>query len=93
MTEITAGEVNTTAWWITLGAGLIIAIVVTALLHLLLRAVHQVERNVVTLWDTATTVAQNTATTWMLRETAHIMDALKLELERHDRLLSERDGK
>lgn len=79
-----------TLWWITLAAGLVVAIVVLVLLHALLNAVNKVERNVITLWETAATVAQNTATTWMLGEEHVALDELRSELLRHDRLLSDR---
>jgi hypothetical protein len=75
-------------WWITLGVGLVVAVVVVLLLQLLLRAVERIERNVSELWQTATTVARNTATTWLLGETAAALDDLKTEALRHDRLLT-----
>ena len=75
-------------WWITLGLGLLVAAVVVILLHLLLRAVERIERNVIALWQTATTVARNTATTWLLGETAAALDQLKAEALRHDALLA-----
>lgn len=75
-------------WWVTLGVGLVVAVVVVILLQLLLNAVGAVERNVITLWDTATTVARNTATTWQLDSTGDQLDAIKAEALRHDALLS-----
>jgi hypothetical protein len=75
-------------WWVTLGVGLVVAIVVVVLLQTLLNAVRRVERSVLTLWETATTVARNTATTWMLNETAEALDDIKAEAVRHDRLLT-----
>lgn len=77
-------------WWITLGVGLVVAAVVVLLLQLLLRAVERIERNVIVLWQTATTVARNTATTWQLDETATALDQLKAEALRHDALLAAR---
>ncbi|MQA61963.1 MAG: hypothetical protein GEU86_10780 [Actinophytocola sp.] len=75
-------------WWVTLGIGLVVAVVVVVLLQLLLNAVGKVERNVITLWDTATTVARNTATTWQLDSTGDQLDRIKAEALRHDALLS-----
>lgn len=75
-------------WWVTLGVGLVVAAVVVLLLHLLLRAVERIEHNVVALWQTATTVARNTATSWLLGETAATLEELKTEASRHDRLLT-----
>ena len=75
-------------WWITLGIGLVVAAVVVILLQLLLRAVERIERNVAVLWQTATTVARNTATTWLLGQTADALDEIKAEALRHDALLA-----
>lgn len=77
-------------WWITLGVGLVVAAVVVLLLQLLLRAVERIERNVIVLWQTATTVARNTATTWLLGETATALAQLKAEALRHDALFAAR---
>jgi hypothetical protein len=75
-------------WWITLGVGLVVAAVVTLLLHLLLGAVKRIERNVTVLWQTATTVARNTATSWQLGTTAQTLEEIKAEALRHDALLT-----
>jgi hypothetical protein len=75
-------------WWITLGVGLVVALVVVALLQLLLGAVLRIERNVVELWQTATTVARNTATTWLLGGTAATLEEIQAEALRHDALLA-----
>jgi hypothetical protein len=77
-----------TIWWVTLALGAIVALVVLALLHLLRRAVARIERNAEVLWQTATTVARNTATTWLLEETAETVEEIKKEALRHDALLS-----
>jgi HAMP domain-containing protein len=77
-----------TFWWATLGTGLIVAIVVVILLHALLIAVRQIEDNVKVLWQTATTVARNTATSWLLGNTADGLGQLKAEALRHDAMLS-----
>ncbi len=76
-------------WWVTVWLGLIVAIVVVILLQFLLIAVKEIEANVKVLWQTATTVARNTATSWMLDDTADGLEELKAEALRHDALLSE----
>ena len=81
-----------TIWWVTLGVGLVVAIVVVVLLQILLNTVKLIDRNVKTLWETATTVARNTATTWLLGETGDTLDEIKVEALRHDELLSKRGG-
>lgn len=87
MTRALADDTQT-LWWITLGIGLVVAVVVVVLLQLLLNAVDKVERTVITLWDTATTVARNTATSWQLGSTGDQLDRIKAEALRHDALLS-----
>lgn len=77
-----------TLWWITLGIGLVVALVVVFLLHTLLREVRRIDTNVKTLWGTATMVARNTATTWLLNETAEGLEAIKAEALKHDELLT-----
>ncbi len=74
--------------WIAVAAGLVVALVVTLLLQLLLNAVNRIERDVIELWQTATSVARNTATSWQLDETAEALDGIKAEAGRHDALLS-----
>lgn len=76
-------------WWITLAVGLVVALVVTFLLHTLLLAVRRIDSNVKTLWQTATTVARNTATTWQLGQTAQALEEIKAEALEHDRFLNE----
>ncbi|MFP5299001.1 MAG: hypothetical protein ACLGHL_08450 [Actinomycetota bacterium] len=76
-------------WWITLGVGLVVALVVTFLLHTLLRAVRRIDTNVKDLWQTATTVARNTATTWQLGQTANALEEIKSEALEHDKFLNE----
>lgn len=82
-----APEVQT-IWWVTLAIGAVVALAVLALLHLLFLSVRRVERNLGTLWQTATTVAQNTATTWLIGMTAETVEEIKQEALRHDALLS-----
>jgi hypothetical protein len=76
-----------TIWWVTLGVGLVVALVVVVLLHLLLNAVKEVERNVISLWETATTVARNTATSWLLGQTGDGLEQIKNEALKHDEFL------
>lgn len=80
-------------WWLTLAVGLVVALVVTFLLHTLLTAVKRIDRNVKVLWQTATTVARNTATTWQLTQTAAALEEIKAEALEHDRFLTEVDSR
>jgi hypothetical protein len=74
---------NQTLWWITLGVGLVVALVVTALLEALRRTVVSVRDAVETLWTMGTRVAQNTSTTYVLDTTKELGGELLAELERH----------
>lgn len=77
-------------WWLSLGIALFVVVpVVVLLLHRLLRTVDRAEKSVIALWNTATTVARNTATTWQLGGTAEALDALKAEALRHNALLDQ----
>lgn len=77
-----------TLWWVTLGIGLVVPIVVVVLLQTLLKAVKRIDEDVAELWATATTVARNTATTWQLGDTGDALEDLKAEALLHDELLS-----
>lgn len=79
---------DTELWWLTLILGLVVAVVAWILLHILFRAVKRIDRNVRGAWDTATRLAANTATTWMLAATPKAVRSLGQELERHDRFVS-----
>ena len=77
-----------TLWWITLGAGLVVAIVAVVLLQTFLNQVKRVERGAEAIWESAKPVARNTATTWMLTQTTVRLDRLTEEALRHDALLA-----
>ncbi|MGH1491435.1 MAG: hypothetical protein ACRBK7_18895 [Acidimicrobiales bacterium] len=81
-----------TLWWITLAAGLVVAVVAIVLLQLFLNQVRRVERGSLEVWETATTVARNTATTWMLAQTPVRLDRLTEEALRHDAFLKQALG-
>lgn len=75
-------------WWLALGLALFVVVpVVVFLLHRLLRTVDRVHNSVVALWNAATPVARNTATSWQLGGTGDALEALKAEALRHDALL------
>lgn len=83
-------ETQVQAFWLaTLGVGLVVALVVVMLLQILLAGVIKIEQNVKVLWQTATTVARNTATSWMLNNTADELEELKAEALQHDAMLSD----
>lgn len=86
-------EEHVTIWWTTLGLGLVVIIAVIVLLSLLVALVKDVDVNVREVWDTATRVAANTATTWMLQQTASRAEDLGNEVQRHIDLLSGAGGR
>ena len=75
------------AWWLTLGLGLVVAIVAVVLLEIFYRKVRQVEAGAEAIWQMGKQVARNTATTWMLSQTPERLDRLTDEALRHDAFL------
>ena len=78
-----------TMWWITLGIGLVVILVVITLLTLLVRLVQDIDTGVFGVWEMAKRLAANTATTWMLVQTAAAVDDIKEEALIHDQFLSQ----
>ena len=68
------------AWWSTLAAGLVVAVVVWALLEQLRRSVLDVEREVEGVWATGKRLAQNTQAAHMLNAVAHSTGELTDEI-------------
>ena len=68
------------AWWSTLAAGLVVAVVVWALLERLRRSVLDVEREVEGVWATGKRLAQNTQAAHMLNTVAHKAGELSEEI-------------
>jgi hypothetical protein len=75
-----------TFWWITLGLGAVVISAVILLLSLLITFVDDIDKNVREAWDTATRVAQNTATTWMLNQAGSLTADLRQETRKHAEL-------
>ncbi|MEO7398334.1 MAG: hypothetical protein ABIW84_07210 [Ilumatobacteraceae bacterium] len=79
---------STNAYWaISLGLGLVVAVVLVVLLQLFLNQVRRIERGSGAVWASGKMVARNTATTWMLGVTSKKLDALTAEALRHDAFL------
>ena len=57
------------AWWVALGVGLVVSLVVWFLLEWLRRTVLAVDAGVTAVWTMGKRVAQNTATTHVLLKT------------------------
>lgn len=71
------------AWWIALGLGLVVALVVWALLETLRRTVAEIEAGVTAIWTMGKRVAQNTQTTYLLGTTRERGADLLGELQHH----------
>ena len=83
---------NLNLWWIALALGTVVVIVVIVLLSLLVSLVDDIDVRVADAWNTATRVAANTATTWMLDECAVLTNDLREEVMRHAQLLASLGG-
>lgn len=79
-------------WWVTLGLGLVVEIAVIVLLSLLVSLVNDIDVNVKEAWETATRVAANTATTWMIQQAGARAEELGREVDRHTELLGSQGG-
>ncbi len=92
MSIIGLASEHLTFWSITLGLGAVVISAVILLLFLLVQFVKDIDRNVREVWETATRVAQNTATTWMLTQATSLTADLRDEVRRHADLLSSAAG-
>ncbi len=59
---------------------------------MLMLALQNEHVNVAEAWETATRLAANTATTWMLQQTGVRTEDLAAEIERHNQLLAAQGG-
>lgn len=83
---LTAGDV--TFWWVAIGVGFAVVLVVLMLLSLLSSFVNDIKVRVVDALDTAGKVAANTANTSELVETLDLCVGLRDETARHAELLT-----
>jgi hypothetical protein len=77
-----------TLWAISLGIGLVAALVVAALLLVLVRAVDDIDRSVSGLLDVAGKVAGNTANIPQLQATAPVLGQIVEEAVVQDRYMN-----
>jgi hypothetical protein len=74
-------------WWSALAAGLVVALVAWGLLHWLFHVVTGIRDGLADVWEAGKQVARNTATTWMLGQTARLSEEVLREALAHDALL------
>lgn len=79
---VVALSTNEALWLATLGAGLVVALLVWLLLELLRRKVNDVDRAVTEVWTAGKRLAQNTQAGHLLATTQARADDLRTELER-----------
>ena len=70
------------AWWVALGVGLVVALVVWTLLEILRRTVHEVRRGVDDVLTIGGRLAQNTWTVQLLKTTRDRAGDLLAEVEK-----------
>jgi hypothetical protein len=83
---------NATMWWVTLGIGFVVVLVVIVLLSLLLTFVNDIDGEVKTILDTAGGIARNTHNIPALGQTAELGGVLRDELGRHAAVLGSLRG-
>jgi len=79
-------------WMMVLGIGLVVCICVIILLWLLVSIVYDIDDRVAYLWTVTKRTAINTTGLYQFAGTASILRALREELLRHEKLLSEATG-
>jgi uncharacterized RDD family membrane protein YckC len=75
-------------WWVAIGVGFVVVLVVIVLLSLLMSFVKDIDNGVGDVLDTAGRVAANTANTSQLVETLNLCIGLNEETARHAALLT-----
>lgn len=86
MLAITSSEKD--FWYVALGLGLVVVLVVIGVLLLLRSLVRDIDTNVADLWTVTKRLAQNTTGLYMFAGTASISRALREEVIRQDKALS-----
>lgn len=82
-TVIAALSDNQSAWAITLGAGVVVLLVVIALLEMLRRTVIKLNDDIWQTWLSGKAVVKNTAMTYLLKNTRDSGGELVAELDNH----------
>ncbi len=87
MSLIAAGHVlakeHITMWWVSIGIGFVVVLVVIVLLSLLVAFVNDIDSHAKSILDTAGGIARNTHSIPALGQTAELAGVLRDELGRH----------
>jgi len=79
-------------WYVALGIGLVVILVVIVLLTFLRSLVQEIDDGVEFLWTVTKRLAINTTGAYQLAGSASILRALREEAMRQDKLLEERNA-
>jgi hypothetical protein len=83
MTILGLAHEHITMWWVTLGMGFVVCLVVIVLLSLLISFVNDIDTDVKSILNTAGGIAGNTSKIPALGQTAELGGVLRDELGRH----------
>ena len=83
MRTLALAHEHITMWWVSIGIGFVVCLVVIVLLSLLLAFVNDIDRDVKSILDTAGGIAGNTTKIPALAQTAELGGVLRDELGRH----------
>jgi hypothetical protein len=75
-------------WWVAIGVGFVVVLVVILLLSVLISLVKIIDRGVVNVRDTLRSITGNTANTPLIPETADRVDAVLAEGLQHHLFLT-----
>lgn len=65
-----------TVWWVSLGIGLVVIVVVAVLLTLIVRTARQIEGEVAKIWTVGQRIANNTVHIPLLHRTNQLVDGI-----------------
>jgi hypothetical protein len=92
MSVLALAHEHITMWYVTLGIGLVVSLVVVVLLTLLTAFINDIDRGVNSILETAGGIAGNTGKIPALGQTAELAGVLRDELGRHAAVLGSLRG-
>ncbi|MBA3725022.1 MAG: hypothetical protein H0W86_00885 [Armatimonadetes bacterium] len=79
---------NTQFWWLSIGIGAVVIVVVAVLLGMIIAAAQSIDRHAKAIWTVGKQIAGNTVSIWMLETTNERLTRIMEGLEFLDRKLS-----